>query len=171
VVDFEVASQERCKSIYDAYYGRRVRHCESVTQFVLSDEERLAAEAKLEKQIEEDLRYDMAVRLVPQTGGGYTVVGYNRRQRDDVRGLCDPSLVAFTVANFTAKTNWRSRSLHVWLRPLDEGWGISTAGSRKAIRKGRSASSLGWLGVIDIPAFRAWLEQGFRPLAPKERRQ
>lgn len=32
------------------------------------------------------------------------------------------------------------------------------------MQKGRANSALGWLGVVDVPAFRKWLQRAFVPL-------
>jgi len=170
-VDVEAAKGGKrfCRKVRDPYYGIYVRKCSTSTAFVLPAEKRSEAEATLRKNIGKELRYDMEVRLVPLPDGGYNIVTYNRRGRADVRGVCDPSFVAWTVASFTAGTQWKSRGLHVWLDPLSEGWGIKTAGSRKAIRKGRDASRLGFIGVVQVEAFRKWLEKGFRRLPSPDR--
>lgn len=166
VGEADLVGTKNCERMYDAYYGEYRTVCDKTLAYILPEEERAEAERDIEKAIAKQLRYDMAVRLVPVPGGGYNIVAYNRHDRSDVRGICDPSLVAFTVANYTLDTNWKSRALHVWLNPLEEGWQIATAGSRKAVRKGRQASDLGWLGVIEIEAFRDWLAREFRPLRP-----
>jgi hypothetical protein len=78
--------------------------------------------------------------------------------------MCDPSYVAWNVAFFTANSKWKSRTLQIWTKPYEEGWYLSTSGSRNAIRQGRAQSQLGWLGVVHVPTFRKWLDRSFRPL-------
>lgn len=109
----------------------------------------------------------MKVALVELPGGGYNIVAHNRRDRRDVRGLCDPSFVAFNIANYTEGTSWRSANLHVWLTPYRDGWAVPTRGSRAAVQHGKEASQLGAYGVVEVKAFRAWLEQAFKPLDPE----
>jgi hypothetical protein len=104
------------------------------------------------------------VSLVSLPDGGYNVVTLNRRPRTDVHGMCDPSYVAWNVAFFTANSKWKSRTLQIWTKPYEEGWYLSTSGSRNAIRQGRAGSQLGWLGVVHVPTFRKWLDKAFRPL-------
>lgn len=166
VAEDDLSGKKDCERMYDAYYGEYRTVCKKSLAYVLPEEEREQAERDIEKRIAKELRYDMAVTLVAMPEGGYNIVAYNRHERTDVRGICDPSLVAFTVANYTLGTNWKSRALHVWLNPLEEGWGIATAGSREAVRKGQQASELGFLGVVDIEAFRDWLDREFEPLEP-----
>jgi hypothetical protein len=73
----------------------------------------------------------------------------------------DPSFVAFEIGGFTQSSSWRSRLLQVWLTPYEDGWQISTEGGRHALRRGRAASMLGFLGVVNIQAFRRWLQEAF----------
>jgi hypothetical protein len=123
-----------------------------------------AAREAIAKLIAEDLRYDVHVGLIAVAHGGYNISLTNRRKRDDVRGLVDPSFIAFSLAGYTTRTNWRSRNIQIWLDPYREGWTLPTSGSRRAVRKGKEASELGFLGVVDIPAYRKWLEKAFRRL-------
>lgn len=140
--------------------------CRSGLKFHLEAAEVARTESDLEKRMAANLRYDLKVILVELVGGGYNIVLHNRRPRTEVRGLCDPSFVAFEMAGFTASTNWKSQNLHVWLRPYEEGWGTPTRGSRIAVEQGRANSALGALGVVDVRAFRTWLEKAFVPLNP-----
>jgi hypothetical protein len=133
-------------------------------EFTLEPDEIKKIEEKLEEDLARELRYDMKVALVPLPDGGYNILTFNRRPRTDVRGLCDPSFVAFNIASFTAGSHWKSRGLQIWIKPYEEGWYLSTAGSREAMRQGRAHSPLGWLGVVAVPAFRRWLEKSFKPL-------
>lgn len=137
-------------------------------KFSLSDEERRDAEKTLEERISDQLRYDMAVRLVGMPTGGYNIVAYNRRTRDEVRGLCDPSFVAFQAAYYTYQTGWKSRALHIWIAPREEGWSIRTEGSRQAKDFGVASSGrLGaLLGVVNVKGFRKELEKHFVRLTP-----
>ena len=61
-------------------------------------------------------------------------------------------------------TAWRSRHLNIWIDGQREGWTLPTSGSREAMRRGEAASSLGWMGVVDVSAYRRWLEREFHPL-------
>lgn len=140
--------------------------CRAGLKFHLEAAEVARTEADLERRMAENLRYDLKVVLVELVGGGYNIVLHNRRPRTEVRGLCDPSFVAFEMAGFTASTNWKSQNLQVWLRPYEEGWGTPTRGSRVAVEQGRANSALGALGVVDVRAFRTWLEKAFVPLNP-----
>lgn len=54
----------------------------------------------------------------------------------------------------------------ICLDPYNDGWQIRTAGGRKGVRRGRDASVLGALGVVDIKGFRTWLQRTFRSLTP-----
>lgn len=155
-----------CTTKVNWYYGYYYRDCRKGLQYRLEPADLQSETGKIRDRIFEDLRYDMAVVLVPVADGGYNLVMHNKHDRTTVQGLVDPSFVAFTTATFTSATNWRSRQLHVWLQPYDEGWGISTAGSRFAVQKGRQSSALGWLGVVDVPAFRNWLQKAFTALPP-----
>ena len=121
-------------------------------------------EAKIAANINQSYRYDVKVSLVEVPGGGYNVVVYNRRPHTDLRGVCDPSFIAWQVADATSNSSWKSRNLHIWLKPYLEGWGLSTRGGRDAVSHARSRSPLGWAGVLDAPSFRKWLEKEFRPL-------
>lgn len=154
--------ERRCK-IYHTYWGP-IEKCWRGLDFSLSPEEIAEQESKLERQLASELSYDLKVSLVELPGGGYNIVTHNRRPRTEVRGLCDPSFVAFHIAGFTQKSKWKSRMLQIWIRPYDEGWSLPTYGSRVAIRRGRERSGLGWLGVVNVSIFRKWLEKSFKPL-------
>ena len=137
----------------------------SSVRLTLPDDEIQLTEQALQKRIAEQLRYDVKVALIPiARGAGYNIVIHNRRDRTEVRGLCDPSLLAFNVAEYTARTNWKSQNLHVWLTPFSEGWAVTTRGSRISVEMGQASSPLGMYGVIDVRAFRIWLEKAFRPI-------
>jgi hypothetical protein len=135
-------------------------------RYVLPTKEVRTIEGALEARIADELRYDMKVVLVPLASGGYNIVLHNRRLRTEVRGLCDPSFVALNIAEYTARTNWKSENLHIWLVPFQEGWAVSTRGSRASVEKGQASSPLGMFGVIDVRAFRTWLERAFTPIEP-----
>lgn len=155
----------KCVMRWNSYLGW-MPDCRSGLKFHLEAEEVARTESDLEKRMASNLRYDLKVALVELVGGGYNIVLHNRRPRTEVRGLCDPSFVAFEMAGFTAGTNWKSQNLHVWLRPYEEGWATPTRGSRIAVEQGRANSALGALGVVDVKAFRTWLEKAFTPLDP-----
>ena len=93
-------------------------------------------------------------------------MNYPFLKKDVVRGMIDPSLVAWEVAKFTQKTNWRSNNAQIWTIPRQDGWHIPTSGSRKALRRGKAAAGvLGqWFGVVEVTAYRKWLEKNFRYL-------
>jgi hypothetical protein len=154
---------QRCRVLYNAYFGY-FRRCTSGLAFSLSPEKLAETEHALEKQLLNSYRYDYKVALVELPGGGYNIIAYNRRTSRELAGLSDPSFIAWQVADFTQNTNWKSRNLEIWLKPYSEGWGLATEGSRDAVRHGREHSQLGWLGVLDAPSFRQWLERTFRPL-------
>lgn len=159
--------QTRCKVLYDRWYGA-YRRCSAGLRYSLSQEQIRETERKISERLAKSYRYDIKTALIELPDGGYNISLHNRRTSAELSGLCDPSFVAWSVADFTANTNWRSRALHIWLRSYAEGWGISTAGGREAVRAARARSSLGWAGVVDAPALRQWLEKGFRslPAAP-----
>ena len=155
--------EERCRIAFDEDVGY-YRRCAKTLAVNLPPEKLREIESKIATSINESYRYDVKVSLVEQADGGYNVVVYNRRPHTDLRGVCDPSFIAWQVADATTNSNWKSRQLHIWLKPYLEGWGLSTRGSREAVRHGRSGSVLGWAGVLDAPSFRKWLEKEFRPL-------
>jgi hypothetical protein len=154
---------ERCKTVWDPYWGAQ-KLCSKTLSFTMEPAEIADAEQKIGKDLQTELRYEMKVALVALPDGGYNVVTLNRRPRTDLHGMCDPSYVAWNVAFFTANSRWKSRLLQIWTKPYDEGWYLSTSGSRNAIRQGKARSGLGWLGVVEIATFRKWLDKSFRPL-------
>lgn len=154
-----LAGRETCKKI--RRYGRLFTKCSRGLKYRLPADKLGAESEKLREEISKVVRYDVLAGLVALPDGGYNIVATNLRTRDDVRGLVDPSFVAFTTASFTSSTSWKSRLLQIWLSPYSEGWMIPTKGTRLAQRKGRQASGLGWLGVVDVRAYRTWLERTF----------
>ena len=160
---FGMEQAERCKTVWDPYWGAQ-RLCSKTVAFTMEPAEIASAEQKIAKDLQTELRYEMKVALVALPDGGYNVVTLNRRPRTDLHGMCDPSYVAWNVAFFTASSKWKSRLLQIWTKPYDEGWYLSTSGSRSAMRQGRAGSALGWLGVVHVPTFRKWLDKSFRPL-------
>lgn len=154
-----------CKRRWVRYRGW-VGGCRTPSRQRLTPAELREEETRIQAALDKTVRYDMRAALVALPSGGYNIVLHNRRARTDLRGLCDPSFVAFTMADVTRNSSWKSRSLHVWLRPYEEGWRIATRGSRAAIDAGRRSSLLGQLGVVEVSTFRKWLEKEFRPLAP-----
>lgn len=163
-VSGETKNPDVCVNRFDWYYGVYYRDCNAGLRYRLSDADLTKATDKLAKRLGDDLSYDLAVVLVPVADGGYNIVAHNRHDRSTVEGLVDPSFVAFTVAGFSSTSNWRSRQLQIWLTPYQEGWAIPTSGSRFAMQKGQANSSLGFLGVVDVGAFRKWLQRAFVPL-------
>jgi hypothetical protein len=145
--------------------------CRTALLRTLPPEEVTRAEQRIEARLADTLRYDMKASLVALHTGGYNIVLHNKRDRDEVRGLCDPSFVAFELASYTAATRWRSQDLHIWLSPYEEGWALPTSGSRVAVARGKASSPLGVFGVVEIKPFRTWLEKSFRPLKPGPRLQ
>ncbi|MBK8170525.1 MAG: hypothetical protein IPK60_09285 [Sandaracinaceae bacterium] len=159
--------------------GRDPRHCRVVqswygpyqscirgTRFTLTAAELLEEAKHIEAAIHTELLYDVRVALVPISDGGYNVLVFNRQDRSAVQGLVDPSFVAFTIAGYTERSTWKSRTLQIWVRPYEEGWAISTSGGRQAVREGRRRSALGAFGVVDIRALREWLQRHFRRIDP-----
>jgi hypothetical protein len=167
-LDAEAASvrPESCRQeLRRGWYGLELaRICRRGLKFALDGDELEEAREKIQKLLDEGVRYDMHIALVALPDGGYNIVTVNQRSRREVRGLVDPSFVAFTLASYTEKTPWRSRALQVWLEPYGDGWTIPTAGTRTAVRKGQAANALGFFGVVDVKAYRQWLESTFRPL-------
>jgi hypothetical protein len=153
---------ERCRVVRGPYGP--MEQCTRRTRFGLGDEEIEEEAAKIAKRIHENVLYDVDVRLVPLADGGNNILVFNRHARTDVRGLVDPSFVAFEIASYTEQSDWKSRMLHVWLDPYEDGWQISTRGGRKAVKRGREASILGGFGVVDIKSFRSWLQRSFTAL-------
>lgn len=121
-------------------------------------------EHDIEVRLANNLRYDLKAVLVDLNGGGYNIVLYNRRSRAEVRGLCDPSFIAFDLASYTAATDWKSTALHIWLEPGGAGWAVPTRGSRLAVDQARANSVFGAYGVADVRTLRVWLERAFSPL-------
>lgn len=143
------------------------RGCGKGTKYLLDDETLTKERQKISRRIEREVRYDIFASLVELPDGGYNIVTTNLRSRKEVRGLMDPSFVAFTIAQVTGASSWRSRNLLIWLDAGTEGWIIPTGGSRKAMAKGkRAAGVLGQYGVVNVQAYRKWLEATFRPLEP-----
>lgn len=138
-----------------------IQRCGSDVKFWLEPEDIAKAEAALERGLSDAVRYDIKVALVALPRGGYNIVLFNRRTREELRGLCDPSFVAFHVAQFTSTSNWKSEGLQIWLRPYVEGWATPTKGSRQAVAEGQANSVLGAYGVVEVGAFRKWLEGEF----------
>jgi len=134
-------------------------------RYQISAEGMVREATRIEDKIRDGVLYEVLVSLVPLSDGGYNILVFNRRPRDEVQGLVDPSFVAFEVGGYTSNSAWKSRELQIWLTPYAEGWQISTSGGRRALRRGRAASGLGFLGVVNIKAFRTWLQRAFRPMA------
>ena len=157
---------ERCRTGWVRYGYRRIRKkkCTRGLRYTIDDERLSTQREKVRKVIERQVRYDTHVGIIQLADGGYNLNITNARERHDIRGLIDPSFVAFALATFTGKTNWKSRNLNIWLQPLREGWYIPTHGSRTAMRKGRAASALGRWGVVDVKTYRKWLERNFKPM-------
>ena len=157
-----LSGRETCKK--RRRYGQTVTKCSRGLRYRLPVDKLMEESEKLREQISKVVRYDVLAGLVALPGGGYNIVATNLRTRDDVRGLVDPSFVAFTAASFTSSSRWKSGLLQIWLFPYSEGWMIPTKGTRLAQRKGKEASGLGWLGVVDVKAYRTWLEKTFQAL-------
>ncbi len=151
-----------CTQRYNPWLGWQ-KECRRGPSFELDAEAVGKLEEGLERRIRTNVLYDLKAVLVKTPGGGYNIVVHNRRTRTEVQGLCDPSFVAFEIANYTASTNWKSRNLHIWLQPHTEGWGIPTQGTRTAVDRGRAVA---WGVAVDVRTFRVWLEKNFRPLDP-----
>lgn len=157
----ETARHVRCRPAYTRR-GTVEESCSPTdTRYRMPTADLIAEAARVETRIREGVLYDVHVSLVPLADGGYNIVLFNRRSRDEVAGLVDPSFVAFEIGGFTQSSSWRSRLLQVWLTPYEDGWQISTEGGRHALRRGRAASMLGFLGVVNIQAFRRWLQEAF----------
>ena len=165
VLDQSVADRDqRCEELKRR--TSKPRRCGGGLSYRLPVDKWEQERERIRKRISDEVRYDMLIGLVELSTGGYNITTTNLRTRDDVRGLVDPSFVAFSMASFTASTMWKSRTLQVWLEPYLEGWSIPTKGSRTAQRKGMAASGLGWLGVVQVKTYRKWLEKTFRSMAP-----
>ncbi len=154
----------RCRTLRTSF-GSFEECSQSGLRFRLDPDELARESSRIEERIREGVLYDVFVTLVPLGDGGYNIVVFNRQDREHVQGLVDPSFVAFEVGNYTGRSRWRSRTLQIWLDPYSEGWQISTEGGRRALRRGRAASGLGFLGVVNIRAFRTWLQAAFEPMA------
>jgi len=150
-----------CRVRRDPWWGESHRDCDVGISYRLVGNELTRAEDLVRESILKQLHYDVAVRLVPLYDGGYNVLIFNVSDRNSVRGLIDPSFVAFDLANTTARTSWRSRQAHIWITPYVEGWALPTSGSRLAMRRGRAASPLGLFGVVEVETYRAWLDKAF----------
>ncbi len=157
---------ERCQYVLGPYGVQE--ECKKRTRFALEPAEMEREAQKIARQIRDDVLYDVEVRLVPLADGGNNILVFNRHSRSEVKGLVDPSFIAFEVAQYTEESDWKSRMLHVWIDPYEEGWQISTRGGRDAVKHGREASLLGALGVVHIKAFREWLQRSFKPLPRPE---
>ena len=159
----QAASREKKCRYVRGYYGKQ-KKCRNGLRFLLAEEKWEKERKRIRDRISNEVRYDMLVGLVELPTGGYNIITTNLRTRQEVRGLVDPSFVAFSMASFTASTVWKSRGLQIWMEPYIEGWTIPTKGSRVAQRKGMAASGLGFLGVVNVKEYRKWLEKTFRPL-------
>lgn len=167
--NIEIKSEVKCgyKNYYDnrgrvIYRERKCRNKKKM-QFKIDNEKLSKAAKKLKKSIMKNLRYDVHVGIVHSHSGGYNIVITNTNKKNKVRGMIDPSLIAWEIASFTKKTNWRSANLQVWTRPRHDGWHMSTSGSRRAVRKGQAGAGwLGMYGVVNVRTFRVWLEKNFR---------
>ena len=152
-----------CRVVWNPYLGARLK-CTVGLRYSLPPDKVAKAEAAIAKGIAHEDLYDLKAALVKLPKGGYNIALFNRRPRSDVRGLCDPSLVAWNVSEYTRHSNWKSADLQIWLNPYREGWGLSTRGGRTAVHAGQASSPLGALGVVQVEAFRRWLLKAFRPL-------
>ena len=167
--NIEIKSEVKCgyKNYYDnrgrvIYRERKCRNKKKM-QFKINNKKLSKAAKKLKKSIMKNLRYDVHVGIVHSHSGGYNIVITNTNKNNKVRGMIDPSLIAWEIASFTKKTNWRSANLQVWTRPRHDGWHMSTSGSRRAVRKGQAAAGwLGMYGTVNVRTFRVWLEKNFR---------
>ena len=167
--NIEIKSEVMCgyKNYYDnrgrvIYRERKCRNKKKM-QFKINNKKLSKAAKKLKKSIMKNLRYDVHVGIVHSHSGGYNIVITNTNKKNKVRGMIDPSLIAWEIASFTKKTNWRSANLQVWTRPRHDGWHMSTSGSRRAVRKGQAGAGwLGMYGVVNVRTFRVWLEKNFR---------
>ena len=167
--NIEIKSEVMCgyKNYYDnrgrvIYRERKCRNKKKM-QFKINNKKLSKAAKKLKKSIMKNLRYDVHVGIVHSHSGGYNIVITNTNKNNKVRGMIDPSLIAWEIASFTKKTNWRSANLQVWTRPRHDGWHMSTSGSRRAVRKGQAAAGwLGMYGTVNVRTFRVWLEKNFR---------
>ena len=167
--NIEIKSEVMCgyKNYYDnrgrvIYRERKCRNKKKM-QFKINNKKLSKAAKKLKKSIMTNLRYDVHVGIVHSHSGGYNIVITNTNKKNKVRGMIDPSLIAWEIASFTKKTNWRSANLQVWTRPRHDGWHMSTSGSRRAVRKGQAGAGwLGMYGVVNVRTFRVWLEKNFR---------
>ena len=154
----------RMRWVWSGYRRVKKKRCRKGLRYRISSDRLAEQREKIRGAIENEVRYDTHVGLIQLADGGYNINVSNARKREDIRGLVDPSFVAFSLASFTSKTNWKSRNLNIWLSPLLEGWTIPTSGSRKAIKKGKAASALGHWGVVHVKTYRKWLEKNFSPL-------
>ena len=166
-----VLAEKTCRKVkrrrfnyWMGYHTRQEKKCRTSLRYRIDADELATQRKKLQEGVAKGVHYDVAAGLVALPDGGYNIIVVNTRGRDDIRGLVDPSFVAFHLGGFTSKTNWKSRRLQIWLDGLEEGWGLPTSGGRRALRKGKQASALGWLGVVDVSAYRKWLEAAFMPL-------
>ena len=167
--NIEIKSEVKCgyKNYYDnrgrvIYRERKCRNKKKM-QFKINNKKLSKAAKKLKKSIMKNLRYDVHVGIVHSHSGGYNIVITNTNKKNKVRGMIDPSLIAWEIASFTKKTNWRSANLQVWTRSRHDGWHMSTSGSRRAVRKGQAGAGwLGMYGVVNVRTFRVWLEKNFR---------
>ena len=161
-----ISGAKRCRMAWVRRGYRRVKRekCSKGLRYTIDNERLQKQREKIRSTVEKEVRYDTHVGLIQLADGGYNINITNARKREDIRGLVDPSFIAFSLASFTAKTNWKSRNLNTWLSVLREGWYIPTHGSRTAIRKGKAASALGRWGVVNIQVYRKWLEKNYKPL-------
>ena len=169
--DDRIESKPDIRCSYQNYYDdwgniiHRQKNCRNKKKikFKISDEKIRSAASKIKTSIMKNLRYDVHVGIVQSYNGGYNIIITNTHKKDKVRGMIDPSLIAWNIATFTKRTNWRSANLQVWIRPRHDGWHMTTSGSRKAVKKGQEGA--GWLGrygVINVKQFRIWLEKNFK---------
>jgi hypothetical protein len=154
--------EPNCRIIRDGW-GRKRKKCKKTLKYQLDDVTIKKVQAKVKKSVLTTMRYDVHIGVIKGFDGGYNLVVTNKHTQNVVRGMVDPSLVAWEVAQYTQRSNWRSGYLQVWMSPRHDGWQIPTSGSRKALRKGRAkAGWLGQLGVVDLKTYRVWLEKTFQ---------
>ena len=162
---YERSTHEKEKNCYKRYnyWGQAITVCKENMKAELNFESLNESRSKLTQTILKSMKYDVHVGLVKSYDGGYNIIITNTRKKNVVRGMIDPSLVAWNIALFTRKTDWKSNHAQIWTTPRQDGWHIPTDGSRKALRKGQAAAGiLGIFGIVELETYREWLEKKFR---------
>lgn len=132
----------------------------------ISEEEKVKVEQKIEDLLTSQTIYDVKCKI-EKADSGYNVLIINQAQPESIQSLMDPTIVAWYMADYTKKTDWKSETLFIWTKPYREGWGILTKECRFATRKARDVFGyLSFLGIVDVVTLRKEVSKKFFRLKP-----